>query len=230
VAVATSVAEALREAGEYELLATHYASLGNQALRDKYIDLTLSKNPDDHTVVHLRAFLQRRPELVPPEVAEREMAFYTELSDWNQRARLQRALGRQVEAAYDYVRGIAQSVAEDRPFAAAYYLKELVKEGMIEALFEEAFRRSSDEGDLWWQVRALQELGWETELHALVQEHREEIVALGIPALLEILAKSDGDVPNIEKASVRTRGGRRMVGRFVATPWTMAAEDEELGQ
>ncbi len=41
-------------------------------------------------------------------------------------------------------------------------------EGIIEKLFEMKLRKAASEGDLWWQVRALEELDWESELRVVI--------------------------------------------------------------
>jgi hypothetical protein len=47
-------------------------------------------------------------------------------------------------------------------------------------------------GDLWWQVRALQELGWESELKDLLIEKKEKIEKSGNTSLQELLAMAEG--------------------------------------
>jgi len=38
-----------------------------------------------------------------------------------------------------------------------------------------ALKKAQEEGELWWQVRALQELGWWQELRELLLSHADEI-------------------------------------------------------
>ena len=38
-----------------------------------------------------------------------------------------------------------------------------------------ALKQAQEEGDLWWQVRSLQELGWYKELRELLLAHADEI-------------------------------------------------------
>ena len=112
---ATSLAEIYRERKEYELLAMHYHAIGNVELRDKYIDIVLSDNPTDATVCYLRG-LQERPELIPDEVIERELA--ERGADHLQCARLLAELRRYPEAAEAYATGIAKTLREGNIFRA----------------------------------------------------------------------------------------------------------------
>jgi len=47
--------------------------------------------------------------------------------------------------------------------------------GLIKELFILALKQAKEKGDLWWEVRALQELGWHNELNGLVLRNAEEI-------------------------------------------------------
>jgi hypothetical protein len=53
--LATSLAEIYREREEYELLALHYLSIGNNDLRDKYIDLAIQQGIDDDSLIFFRS-------------------------------------------------------------------------------------------------------------------------------------------------------------------------------
>jgi hypothetical protein len=52
---------------------------------------------------------------------------------------------------------------------------------------------ATEEGDLWWQIRALQELGWYKELNELVLRNSEEIARSGDPYMLILLADARGE-------------------------------------
>ncbi|MCK9375001.1 MAG: HNH endonuclease [Syntrophobacterales bacterium] len=188
----TSLAEIYRENQEYELLAMHYDAIGNNELRDKYIEIAITNDPSDNTICFLRG-LQGKPELIPDEVIKRELAGYTKQRNWTQRARLYNTLGENIKAAKDYIDGTRHSLAKGNIFSAAFYLRELVEEGLIEELFIEAFRQAKAENDLWWQVRALQELGWERELKELILENEEEIEKSDDSLLLQELSRAKGD-------------------------------------
>jgi tetratricopeptide (TPR) repeat protein len=197
VELVTSIAETYRETRQHELLAVYYHCLGNPELRDKYIDLALQQNPSDYLVVYLRG-LQARPDLIPCETIDRVLAGFAKLESqghpmFHDRARLFLILGRKREAAENYVRSALRNLEGKNPFAAAYYLREMYDKGLVSYLFEEALRDAKESNDLWWQTRALQELGWTSELHALVLEHEKEIRESGNLPLDLLLADAKGD-------------------------------------
>jgi hypothetical protein len=188
----TSLAEIYRENQEYELLAMHYDATGNTELRDKYIEIAIKKGATDNSICFLRG-LQGKPELIPIEIINRELERYTKQKNWLQRARLYKKLGKNLEGAKDYVEGVRHELSKNNLFSAAFYLKELVEEGLIDELFLEAFKQAKEENELWWQVRALQELGWEKELKALILENEEYIEKSGDSLLFQELLQAKGD-------------------------------------
>jgi hypothetical protein len=193
LSIATSIAEIYRDNREYELLAIHYDTIGNSELRDKYVALALADRPSDGTVCFLRG-LQDRPDLIPPEVLQRELDRYAKHEDFTQRGRLLARVGRTRDAAIDYAQGILRLLEDDNVFGAAYYIKELSHDGILDDLFVLALKRAEVQRDLWWQVRALQELDWYEELHQFLIAHRKEIEASDDPELGRLLAKASGDV------------------------------------
>lgn len=174
ITISTSVAEIYRENREYEMLAIHYNVIGNEELRNKYIELALKENPTDSSICFLRK-LQGQPDLIPIEIIDRELDRYAKHEDYTQRARLFSGIGRSKEAAIDYLKGILASLEEDNVFSAAYYIKELAEDGTLEELFVLALNKSQEANDLWWQVRALQELEWDSELKSLLLNNRNYI-------------------------------------------------------
>lgn len=84
--LATSLAEIYREKEDWTSLAVHYHHIGNEDLRDKYVEIALQGEADDAEVLFLRG-LQGRPDLIPEEVADRELARRADWEDWSQRAR-----------------------------------------------------------------------------------------------------------------------------------------------
>ena len=192
IELATSVTEIYRENQEYELLAKYYNVLGNYELRDKYVELAIEKDGSDQAICYLRG-VQGRPDLIPRAVIERESARYTQNEDWSQRARFYFALGKHREAVADYTKDIAESLKGDNVFSAAYYLKELANSGLVEELFVLALKQASEADDLWWQVRALQELGWRDELRDLVLKDGEEIERSNNLSLQVLLAEARDD-------------------------------------
>ena len=196
--LATSLAEIYREANAYDELAIHYDILGNTELRDKYIALAIENDPSDDTVIFLRG-LQGRKDLIPGAVIERHLLVLARETNWHNRARALRTVGRNVEAVYDYIRSIQKSLNEKSYFSAAFYLKELSASGLLNDLFIEALKDARERDDLWWQVRVIQELGWDDELRELLFKHETEIEAMSIEAggpaaqLKGLLALARGD-------------------------------------
>ncbi len=192
VEIATSIAEIYRENEEYEFLAVHYHYLGNNELRDKYIDLAIEQEQDDDLICYLRG-LQGRGDKIPPDVIERKLSMYEKHKDWSQRARFFVNLGRKRDAAADYVRSVLEDFETNNIFAAAYYLKELFEEGLVDDLFIQYLKEATDRGDLWWQIRCLEELGWYTELDELLISHESDIVKSNDIHLQLLLADAKGE-------------------------------------
>ena len=103
------------------------------------------------------------------------------------------------------------SLRDGRPFSAAYYLKELAGEGVVEELFKIAFDRAVAAGELWWAARALEELGWSDELNDFVLRNATEIEASGDMLLLQLLRHAQGDdSAAAELAKELARGTRKI--------------------
>jgi hypothetical protein len=190
---ATSIAEIYREQGDFEALARHYDSLGNHELRDKYIELALKGAADGETIIYLRN-LQGRVDLVPQPVIEERLAKLREKRMRLRRARLNLKLGRAEASVSDYLDGISDRLKENRHFTAAFYLKELSESGLIDTLFERALADAEADEDLWWQVRALEELERFDEARDLVLANEHRILTSEDNLLFqELLALAKGD-------------------------------------
>lgn len=218
----TSIAEIYRENQEFELLAIFYHQIGNEELRDKYVELATGQQPGDQTICYLRG-LQGKPDLIPEEVVQRELARYAENQDWLQRGRFLSDLGRYREAAADYIQGISESLRDDQLFSAAYYMKEFMAKNLVQELFVLALKQAADDGDLWWQVRALQELGWDKELDDLILEHAKEVESSEDPELLMLLARAKGDSKLYTELRKEIARRERVTGEHVWVP----DEDDE---
>jgi tetratricopeptide (TPR) repeat protein len=213
----TSVIERLRDSGDYITLASVYNDLGNIELRDKYVDKAFDGDSSDWMIIYLRA-LQGRKDLIPEEVAARRLEQQAQSRDWSQRARTLVKMERYTEAARDYVRGVLRNLEAGNTFAAAYYLKELHKKGIVERLFEHALQEAADGDDLWWQVRALQELGWHSELKELVLANEELIDSTGDPLLLRELYSAKGEREKAEMIAVEIVASKRRSGERISIP------------
>jgi len=190
--LATSVAEIYRENEEYELLAIHYHNIENDELRDKYIEKVLNENPSDHSIVFLRG-LQGKGREVSLEVVNRLVTRYEAIENYLEIARIYKQVDNPLESVKYYLKGVASVFGEKNYFTTAFYLRELVEDGLIEDLLAKAYAKANKSGDLWWQIRALQELKWDTELNDLIIESKEEILRSNDPKLLQLLAKQEGN-------------------------------------
>lgn len=216
LALAMSLAEIYRDAQAYVELAIHYNIFGNKELRDKYIEIALSEKerPDDETVIFLLG-LQGRPDLIPQDLTERHLKELAEEHHWHNRARTLKTVGRNIEAVTDYLRSIQESLGEKSYFSAAFYLKELGQSGLVNDLFVEALREARESESLWWQVRALQELGWKNELYELLLKNAEAIESMTIDdgriadRLKALLSLARGDLGTVDQ--LRKEEARRSV-------------------
>jgi hypothetical protein len=165
--LATSIADIYRERAEYELLALHYLSIGNASLRDKYIELAVQQGMDDDSLIFFRSE-QGCLELVPQEIKARRMEQLKKRHDWFGLGRLHRQFGEDQFAASATCKGVVRALGRGEVFSAAFYLKEMIEQGVIDDLFTLALRKSEEENDLWWQFRSMQELGWDSEARDLL--------------------------------------------------------------
>lgn len=197
--LATGIAEIYREAGDYYGLALHYEAFGNAELRDKYIEKAIAAGVDDWELVILRN-MQARRDLVPPEVAERQLKRLADSKDFTGLARFQQELGDDVAAAKAYAAGLADLAGRDNLFSLGFYFKEAAKSGIIDALFEAALGQAETDGDLWWQIRSLEELEWDSELRKLVLSREQEIRSGNDSLLKQVLARVLGDASALVEA------------------------------
>ena len=194
----TTRLDILRERKQFMMLAMHYDSLGNATLRDKYIDLALEGDHSDDTVIYLRS-MQGRQDLIPEETKQREIYRMRSHSDWSQLARLYHNLGEHKDAVSNYCRSVVEDLEEGNVFAAAFYLKELCEKSLYDRLFALAYRQFSKSDDLWWRVRALQELGWTDELKSVLLKNRAPIEKSKHSLLLQQLYSVTGETEKLEE-------------------------------
>ena len=196
--LATSVAEIYRENEEYEMLAMHYNAIGNNELRDKYIEKILSEKPSDDTVIFLKG-MQGKGAEVAKEIVDRRIKKMEANKDWLGIGRVYSQVEDPINAVRYYLKGAEKVLDEKNYFTTAFYLKELFQDGLIEHLFRLAFIKAKKEGDLWWQIRALQELGWYTELEKLIKENRKQIIDSKDLLMLQLLAQIEGNMEEYGK-------------------------------
>jgi hypothetical protein len=190
--LASSIAEIYRDADAYEQLAMHYLTLGNAELRDKYIERAIESGMDDASLIFYRS-AQNRVDLIPKEVVRREERRLLRRKDFFQLARLYRSLDRPIEAVQMACRGAIEAIDAGRVFTAAYYLKEMTSDGDVEGMFALALAESKKANDLWWQVRALQEMEIDDEADELLKANKEKIESGEKLHLRQALARAEGD-------------------------------------
>jgi len=190
----TSQAETFKERKQYVLLAGLYHSIGNTELRDKYIEIALRKKQPDSTVIWLRC-LQNKKELIPEDILNKQFSSYLKNEDYFQMGRLNYDLGRLDQAAIDYIDGIHHAIHNhETVFTAAYYIKEFLEKNLDETLFIRAFKQASEKKDLWWQIRALQELEWDDCLNEFLLKNADQIEKSGDIRMRSMLAAAKGDL------------------------------------
>jgi hypothetical protein len=190
--LATSIAEIYREREEYELLALHYMEVGNNELRDKYIELAIDQGIEDEALIFFRA-AQGQLDLVPKEVIGRRIKELEDANSFFSLGRLYRETGQYEAAVQATCEGAQFAIEEGNVFTAAFHLKEMIEEGTLQELFMIAMEQARKKKDLWWQYRALQELEWYAEGNEFLLKHRKEIEKAGEPHFLEVLAVALGD-------------------------------------
>jgi hypothetical protein len=202
-ALATSIVEINREAKNWANLALFYDSIGNEELRDRAIDEAIAGGLRDWNVIRLRR-LQGRLSLVPPAILQSELdggsgksafavgGIYEDLSEHRKAAEM-------------YLGSLAATSDEISDFTLAFELKQMLEGTVIPGLFLNALQRAADKKDLWWQVRALEELGWTAQLHELVQRNRDVIDSSKMSDECKwrvriILAEADESPVNLQEA------------------------------
>ncbi len=194
-----------REAGNWVNLAFLYDALGNQELRDGAIARAIEHGVTNEVLIMLRR-LQGRISDVPTDVIDAHLADLEDAKRYRSLAVVYEDLGRYRDAADVYLRGLVDQLAELSDFTLAHHLAELARTEVIPGLFVQALQEAAGEDDLWWQVRALEELGWTSELHALVLDNEARIET--DPDLFEeqrvrlrmILATAKGDSDAYKRA------------------------------
>lgn len=171
--MATSIVEINREANNWANLALFYDSIGNEDLRDRAIDAAIAGKLSDWNVIRLRR-LQGRLALVPPEILQSEIEGGSGKSDFAIGG-IYEDLSEHRKAAEIYLRSLVADIKSTSDFTLAYELKQILEGSLVSGLFLNALQQAADKEDLWWQVRALEELGWTAQLHELVQRHRDAI-------------------------------------------------------
>src|SRR6266571_3981208 len=119
VELATSLAEIYRDREEYELLALHYLGIGNDELRDKYVDLAIQQGMDDDSLIFFRS-VQHRLDLIPEEVKRRRIEKLEDQGLWFSLGRLYRELEEYQLATQATCKAVVAAIEEGNIFTAAF--------------------------------------------------------------------------------------------------------------
>lgn len=68
-----------------------------------------------------------------------------------------------------------------------------VEENLIDKLFEEALKKATEEEDLWWHIRPLEEPSWKSELSDLLFKNSNVIEESGDTMMKIHFAKARGN-------------------------------------
>jgi hypothetical protein len=180
--------EIAKRKGDLVAVARLYHAIGDIQLRDTYIDRALAKPHQAWEEFWLRG-LQGRIDLLSPQTVQDVLS----TTDWTARAGALADLGQIDEAAVELLEGILDSVRNKRYFTAAYYIKYGLLERLLAPLFEKRLTEALESGDLWWQMRVYEELGWTHEKTQLLLAHESEIMESGFLPFIRELAEAKGD-------------------------------------
>jgi hypothetical protein len=220
-ATATSIVEINREAGNWGNLALFYDSIGNEDLRDSAIDNAIAEGLTDWNLIRLRR-LQGRLALVPEDILERLLEQEVKTHSGFAAGGIYEDLQLHRKAAETYLRSLTGILDGGSDFTLAFSLKRILEGNVVSGLFLNALQEAADKEDLWWQVRALEELGWTSELRDLVQKNRDRIDALKLSEELKwrlriILAEADENEDRLREARLEYEKIRARV-RFGPKP------------
>jgi hypothetical protein len=163
--------EELRARGDLPSIIFLLDRVGNVQLRNKYIDELMSRGTEKiGSQIFYRA-MQDRLDLLNEKSVEDYLIHLRSNAWWSQLGRSLIHLKRPTEAAEYYLRDILESLSNGNTFSTAYYLKELGALALHLPLFEKAYSENVAKGDLWWQFKSLQELGWKDQAAELLKNN-----------------------------------------------------------
>ena len=183
---------------KYVHLAIIYASLNNEKLKNKYINLALKNRPDNLTLIFLRK-LQGRINLVPKRIKNKVINHQKKVKDWSQLARTYRDFEEYDKSILAYCKSIVKDLSKENNFSAAFYLKELSKAGLYNYLFEKDYLERAKNQELWWQIRNLQELGEYDQVEKILIKNKEKIENGDDSILKQMLYTCQGDLKKVVK-------------------------------
>ena len=171
-------------------MAQVYHSIGDVELRDKYINLAIQQGADPF-YFWVFARMQDRVEQLPDDIVARALEVVSD--DWTMKGAILFDTGKLLEAAQTYLAGIKEALDHGEWFSAAFYMKHALNEKVVDELFKRSLRESAEEGDLWWQLRAFEELGWTDARRELLLGNERKIMESDDQNLIRALAEAKGD-------------------------------------
>lgn len=181
--------EIWREQEDWWRVAKAYDTAGDTELRDRYIEKFLERDSSPWAQL-LAARLQGRVDSLAPEV--QAAVIETLEGEWTSKGRALLEFGDVPEAVRVLLRGVTNAVEEGRWFPAAFYLRHVLEAQAVDELFKMALRDAVERDDIWWQLRAYEELGWKSEAKALLIANEDRIRQEGRPTLRRKLASALG--------------------------------------
>ena len=176
-----------------------YDEIGDVELRDKYIELTLQHDPstfDRYRIARIQGSTTDLPQDFIDAALEEKWA-----KDWTWRAAVLMETGDTIAAAHEYLKGIGRAIDNGNWFNAAFYIRHALNRDIADILFIMALRESAEAGDLWWQLRVFEEMGWGDAKRELLLGNESQIMKSGEPHLVQQLAQAKSDAELALKAT-----------------------------
>lgn len=121
--------------------------VGNEELRDKYIELSIEQGVDDDTLIFMRA-KQGKLDLVPKRIIQQRIKKLETTNHFLSLGRLYRETGNFPKAVKATCEGAQLAINNGNVFTAAFHLKEMVQEGALDELFIIGMEQAGREKDL----------------------------------------------------------------------------------
>jgi hypothetical protein len=172
--------EEMKARRDYEELIFTFDNLGQADLRDKYIELHLKRDKSFEAKFYFRG-LQGRLDLLDQGELKKHIEELDARNDWQDLASAYFRLGDKVNGTKFLAKHVARAIEEGNIFNAAYCFRSLLLNVTPADLFEKSLEVSRQKKDLFWELRALQELEWDDELRAVLDANKDEIATSSLP-------------------------------------------------
>jgi len=172
--------EELKAARNYQELIFTFDNLGQPNLRDKYIELYLKKPRPFEQQFYFRA-MQRRTDLLSQTELKKYFDDLERRKDWQDLSSAYFRIGDKINAAKYLSKHVARAIEQGNWFNAAFCLRSLILQNAVDDLFEKSLDVSRQKKELFWELRALQELEWIDELKAVMRANKDAIKGSPLP-------------------------------------------------